>query len=1469
MMSDNSVLISVVIAAYNAEEYIRECLDSVLGQTYKNIEVICVDDGSTDSTADIISEYSLNDNRVKLIKQQNQFAGVARNNGMKQAKGEYIIFLDADDFFEPDMLEKAYEDIIIEDSDICVFNSNLFDQETKKFQEYTWSFRKSLIKGQKIIHPTEFPNNENIFRMFNGWAWDKLMKRSFIDSNGLEFQALRTSNDMYFALMSLTKASKITVLDDVLAHQRINNSSSLSRTREKSWSCFYEGLKAMEEELNRSNMMETYERAFINWCANFSLWQLNTISGEIYCNIYDLIRNEVIPRYGLDSREESYFFNRREYKQIQKIIEEPLLPEDIEIGVSEEEENSDKPLVTVIMPSLNVGLFMEQCLRSVMAQTLKNIEIICVDAGSTDGTLEIIKQCASEDSRIRLIESEVKSYGVQMNMALRAARADYIGIIETDDFAAADMYETLYSIIKNVKVDMVKSNNYRVDASRDVPSEILAGLEYNKPIRVSDYKELLFAMPSIWTGLYRKDFLKENDIWFNETPGASYQDAGFIVKVLISADKVYLVKKPFYHYRIDNENSSVKSSSKVYCVCDEFESVDEFLETRPELEEKFGDIIALRKYATYHWNYIRLPNEFKLDFLYYVLSDLEKYENKNELVNHPFIKPYVSDFISSILIAPEYYYGKSKLSDEIPSYYDEKAGEDALKEHDKASDPAVTVIMRLWHPDSRINEYIIDSVGSAQYLTREDFEIKILAADVKDTTRELIDRLAAKDGRIDPNIYGDIESIVPASKGGYFFLMNAGDAMSRTAIEDLLSVAEEDREIVAFNGLLKDHKTGRYTIRKFLKYEPEEDIKDYSLDSFDKTYLDLTEACQGLFFYKKEMLERLFAETTSLGKVNPDILGPLSVVYNGRYTLFNKRLLFKPFSPKIRKDYAFDMKNNYETLYTFYNRLGLYSLNIERDFTTLVIEDHAHHLYVLDKHNEKRIVAESAYTLSDKGVIDLDGDEGYYINDYGRKLVKGAAESAAWFAETEERKKNGEYEVLTPYRGDKKPVVSVIIPVYNSEKYLPECLDSIIDQTLKDIEIICINEGSTDETPDILMEYAKKDKRIAVIGQDNMDQSAARNHALEIAAGEYYYFMDSDDYVLPEMLEELVDDMKEKDLEVLFFDSECFIDKEDDDDDDDTINRNNTALDDYMSNYSYEDVCSGIDYFRNTEEHEEYCASPRMQIIKADFVKNNNISFRNGISCEDNLYTFNVLCKASRVSRKRKAYYMKRLIEDSTMVQTVNLSDAWGYYTCFREMSELIEGSSFDEDIKDFLNGMAFSLLKNARSKFASISPEDKFKFVGLPTVEYNSFYNLVVTPSFVMNDAYNARRNLQSTDNEKNKIYKTLRRTYGEKSEINAKLQKTYKEKSELNAKLQTTYMEKSELNAKLKKAYSEKSERGERIKTQSDEIKKLKAEINKLKKQNKKLNSEIGSQKKQIKSLSEKMSSKVIRRVKKIFKK
>lgn len=222
------------------------------------------------------------------------------------------------------------------------------------------------------------------------------------------------------------------------------------------------------------------------------------------------------------------------------------------------------PKVSVILPSLNVAVYIRETIESVINQTLQEIEIICVDAGSTDGTLEILQEYAEKDSRIKIIHSDKKSYGYQMNIGMQAALGEYIGIVETDDYIERDMYEILYDTAAKNNADIVKSDfdmfttmedgrrlfcNYSLKRLNQVVYDTVYSCDayLDGKAKVECY---------IWNAVYKREFLEDFGVKFNETPGASFQDFGFKFQTSLFAKRIVAVNQSFYRYRRDNSGSS-------------------------------------------------------------------------------------------------------------------------------------------------------------------------------------------------------------------------------------------------------------------------------------------------------------------------------------------------------------------------------------------------------------------------------------------------------------------------------------------------------------------------------------------------------------------------------------------------------------------------------------------------------------------------------------------------------------------------------------------------------------------------------------------------------------------------------------------------------------------------------------------------------------------------------------------------
>ena len=265
----NSGLISIIVPVYNTDQYLSQCLHSILNQTYMDLEVICIDDGSTDQSFGILQKFASQDSRMKVFRQENQGQGKARNNGLLHASGEFVIFLDSDDWFEPDFLDGMIKEARHTEADITICCSDEFDTNTRKFGNGSWMLKKELLPKSTFV-PEEVANS--LFQFTYGWAWDKLYRMDFIQREKLNFPDLPNSEDLVFVFASLALASKITVLDQVWIHHRICRGSSVSNSRYKSPEATFHALLQLKNRLLKEKKYDIFKASFQNWSMEFLIW---------------------------------------------------------------------------------------------------------------------------------------------------------------------------------------------------------------------------------------------------------------------------------------------------------------------------------------------------------------------------------------------------------------------------------------------------------------------------------------------------------------------------------------------------------------------------------------------------------------------------------------------------------------------------------------------------------------------------------------------------------------------------------------------------------------------------------------------------------------------------------------------------------------------------------------------------------------------------------------------------------------------------------------------------------------------------------------------------------------------------------------------------------------------------------------------------------------------------------------------
>ena len=289
--------------------------------------------------------------------------------------------------------------------------------------------------------------------------------------------------------------------------------------------------------------------------------------------------------------------------------------------------------VSIIIYVKNTVDYIEQCVRSVMNQTLQEIEIFVVDGGSTDGTLEIIEGLKKEDDRIRIRYTH-SSVGAQFNLGLKEARGEYIGLCEADDYLLPDMYQKQYEIAKENQLDVLRAGYYQVCTKNNA--------EYRFPLKACWKKEMtekviqvengMFfleqGMNGFWNGIYRRQFLTDNHIWMNETKGAAHQDITFSFFAQLYARKIWFMEEAFYCYRIDNPFASANSLNGIKLHIREYEELRKRL-VGAGMWEPYKNLFFSWELVSYKWFLGELPKRIRNEKAEEVYQCLKKQAEEN------------------------------------------------------------------------------------------------------------------------------------------------------------------------------------------------------------------------------------------------------------------------------------------------------------------------------------------------------------------------------------------------------------------------------------------------------------------------------------------------------------------------------------------------------------------------------------------------------------------------------------------------------------------------------------------------------------------------------------------------------------------------------------------------------------------------------------------------------------------------
>ena len=785
-------LVSVIIPAYNAENYIKQCVDSVLEQTYENIEVICIDDGSVDTTFRILQFLAHKDKRVVLLQQKHLGVSAARNKGLKYATGKYISFVEADDYLQNRSYEVLVQHAEKKNADILIFGANMIGEVPE------WASPKKMEK------PGYYGKGKAINALFSKSGarslWTCFFRKDLLDKgNSIKFnEHINYGEDILFLFEYVPKAENVLVIGDIIYNHRFGHEGSVTRSYAEDAKNYFQSRLLLTEQIadswKNSGILENTEDKFITWLIHEVYCLIKELPSGIHnwaaSEVIKLIEKLELKYYCIDWNEKEHFdeiVQMAEMHRNRKLefndTEKRILLENIVVR--------DKgPLVSVIIPTLNAEEYIKQCVDSLLNQTYGNIEVICVDVGSTDHTVPILKYMQEKDNRLILIEQEKAGISAARNIGLDRAKGKYISFVEAEDYMQWNSYEILVQVAEKNCLDLVIFGGNAIGA---VPEWIQRKLNTQyKYYENESADRVIFeeesARPFLWLHFIRRElFERGTKIRFDE----SMEFGGELLlqfEYIPRAESTMVIVDKLYNFRAER-------------IC--LQSTE--LNSRKDEQ----DALLMSKVIAY-WKETGLLKKREDEFVTWLVCEayrfikslpLEKQfqvaRQTIDIIKNNHLKYYCIDWHEMEHLAE--IFDIAEAAQEGKAAKGKRFKEGSVKNRE----PLVSVIV----PTYNVDEYIKQCVDSLLDQTYKNIEVICIDDGSTDNTVPILKFMQEKDERLiliqqeHAGVSAARNKGLDAARGKYISFVDSDDFMQWNSYEILVNVAEKNQlDLIIFGG---------------------------------------------------------------------------------------------------------------------------------------------------------------------------------------------------------------------------------------------------------------------------------------------------------------------------------------------------------------------------------------------------------------------------------------------------------------------------------------------------------------------------------------------------------------------------------------------------------------------------------------------------------------------------------------------